>query len=74
MIDAAARFNGKATPEATPRRAAPTAFPPPPWIEWLANIDNPRTRRAYRIDVADLIAFLGIEGGTEFRQVTRAHM
>ncbi|MDX2175033.1 MAG: tyrosine-type recombinase/integrase, partial [Candidatus Sumerlaeia bacterium] len=45
-----------------------------PWIEWLANIDNPRTRRAYRIDVADLIAFLGIEGGTEFRQVTRAHM
>ena len=46
----------------------------PPWIEWLANIDNAQTRRAYQIDVADLIAFLGIEGGAEFRQVTRAHV
>ena len=30
----------------------------PAELEWFANIDNPRTRRAYRIDVADFMAFV----------------
>ena len=42
-------------------------------IEWFANLDNPRTRRAYRIDVADFMAFVGIQRPEEFRIVTRAH-
>lgn len=46
----------------------------PPEIEWFANIDNPRTRRAYTIDVKDFAAFAGIEQPVEFRQVTRAHV
>jgi hypothetical protein len=29
--------------------------------EWFANIDNPRTRRAYRIDIHDFMGFVGIE-------------
>ncbi len=45
----------------------------PAEMEWFANIDNPRTRRAYRIDVADFMAFVGIQRPEEFRIVTRAH-
>ena len=45
----------------------------PAELEWFANIDNPRTRRAYRIDVADFMAFVGIQRPEEFRIVTRAH-
>ena len=26
----------------------------PPELEWLANITNPKTRRAYKIDVEEL--------------------
>ena len=29
--------------------------------EWFANIDNPRTRRAYRIDIHEFMGFVGIE-------------
>ncbi len=45
----------------------------PAEMEWFANIDNPRTRRAYRIDVADFMAFVGIQRPEEFRIVSRAH-
>ena len=45
----------------------------PAELEWFANIDNPRTRRAYRIDVADFMAFVSIQRPEEFRIVTRAH-
>ena len=46
----------------------------PAAVVWFANIDNPNTRRAYRNDVEDFMAFLGIERPEEFRAVTRAHV
>jgi site-specific recombinase XerD len=46
----------------------------PAEAEWFANIRNPRTRRAYQIDVKDFIAFAGIRRPEEFRVVTRAHV
>ena len=46
----------------------------PPEIEWFANIDNPRTRRAYQHDLKDFAGFLGVEQPEEFRVVTRAHV
>lgn len=46
----------------------------PPEMEWFANIDNPRTKRAYRIDLEDFMAFTGIIQPEEFRQVSRAHV
>lgn len=46
----------------------------PPEIEWFANLDNPRTRRAYQIDLRDFMGFVGIAQPGEFRTVTRAHI
>jgi site-specific recombinase XerD len=46
----------------------------PPEAEWFANITNPRTRRAYKIDLADFQNFVGIHKAEEFRTVTRAHV
>lgn len=46
----------------------------PAAVEWFANIDNPRTRRAYQIDLADFCSFVGLAGADEFRVVTRAHV
>jgi integrase/recombinase XerD len=46
----------------------------PPEVEWFANIENPNTRRAYRADVQDFMAFVGIKQPDEFRQVKRAHL
>jgi site-specific recombinase XerD len=46
----------------------------PAEIEWFANIDNPRTRRAYQIDIHDFMTFIGIVAAPEFRTVTRAHV
>jgi len=46
----------------------------PPELEWFANLDNPRTRRAYRLDVRDFTSFAGIERPEEVRQVSRAHL
>jgi hypothetical protein len=43
----------------------------PPELEWLANLTNPKTRRAYKIDVDEFIAFGGI---AELRSITRAHV
>jgi integrase len=42
--------------------------------EWFANIDNTRTRRAYRIDIREFMGFVGIARPEEFRTVTRAHV
>lgn len=46
----------------------------PPAVEWFANIKNANTRRAYRCDVDEFIAFVGLKGHEEFRDVTRAHV
>src|SRR3954468_21345564 len=46
----------------------------PPELEWFANLDNPRTRRAYRLDVKEFTAFAGVEQPEEMRRVTRAHL
>src|SRR5690349_4205854 len=46
----------------------------PPELEWLANLTNPKTRRAYKIDVEEFIAFAGLGGLAELRLVTRAHV
>ncbi|KGX07627.1 hypothetical protein Y036_2887 [Burkholderia pseudomallei] len=46
----------------------------PPEAEWFANLDNPRTRRAYQIDLHDFMTFTGIVQAVEFRTVTRAHI
>ena len=46
----------------------------PPEIEWFANIDNPRTRRAYKIDIEDFSKFVGVHRPEEFRSVTRSHV
>jgi integrase/recombinase XerD len=46
----------------------------PPELEWLANITNPKTRRAYRNDVGEFSAFTGLRNPVELRTVTRAHV
>jgi integrase/recombinase XerD len=46
----------------------------PPELEWFANIDNARTRRAYQIDLKDFMHFVGILNPSDFRLVTRAHL
>jgi site-specific recombinase XerD len=46
----------------------------PPEVEWFANIVNPRTRKAYRIDIHDFMQFTGIRTPEEFRTVVRAHV
>lgn len=46
----------------------------PPAITWFANIDNPRTRRAYKSDLREFMAFTSIEDPTQFRSVSRGHV
>lgn len=46
----------------------------PPEAEWFANIDNAKTRRAYRIDLTDFLSFTGLATADEIRLVTRAHV
>jgi site-specific recombinase XerD len=46
----------------------------PPAVEWFANIVNPRTRRAYKMDLEDFMRFAGIRKPEEFRLVVRAHV
>ena len=46
----------------------------PAALEWFANIDNARTRRAYESDLQDFMAFVGILRPEDFRQVTRSHV
>jgi site-specific recombinase XerD len=46
----------------------------PPEVEWLANITNAKTRRAYKVDVAEFIAFTNLKDHSELRTVARAHV
>ena len=46
----------------------------PPELEWFANIDNVRTRRAYEGDMKDFCSFVGVSKPHEIRAVTRAHV
>jgi site-specific recombinase XerD len=46
----------------------------PPELEWLANITNLKTRRAYKVDVAEFMAFTGLPDHTALRTVARAHV
>ena len=46
----------------------------PPEIEWLANIENAKTAKAYRNDVQQFAAFVGVAKPEEMRLVTRAHV
>lgn len=46
----------------------------PAAVEWFANIDNLRTRRAYQGDLEDFCRFVGLATADEFRSVTRAHV
>src|ERR1700675_2091990 len=46
----------------------------PPELEWLANITNPKTRRAYKNDVREFSAFTGLRQPSELRTITRAHV
>ena len=41
---------------------------------WLANVDNPNTRRAYRSDVEEFMSMLGVQHFGELRDVRRAHV
>ncbi len=46
----------------------------PAETEWFANLDNPRTRRAYQTDPQNFMGFAGIKRPEEFRIVTRSHV
>jgi integrase/recombinase XerD len=46
----------------------------PPEEEWLANITNLKTRRAYKEDVREFIAFTGLQDYMGLRSVGRSHV
>ena len=46
----------------------------PPELEWLANITNVKTRRAYRNGVEEFSAFTGLRQPAELRGIIRAHV
>lgn len=46
----------------------------PPELEWFANIRNPRTRAAYKLDLQGFMRFTGIDHPEDFRRITRAHV
>jgi len=46
----------------------------PPELEWLANITNAKTRRAYKVDVAEFLAFSGLTEINSLRAVARSHV
>ena len=46
----------------------------PAAAEWLANVDNQNTRRAYRSDVGEFMSMLGIRHFGELPLVRRAHV
>ena len=46
----------------------------PPEIEWLANITNRKTRRAYKVDVTEFSRFTGLAEPSQLRTITRAHV
>jgi integrase/recombinase XerD len=46
----------------------------PPEEEWLANLTNGKTRRAYQTDVREFIAYAGLHDYGELRAIVRAHI
>ena len=46
----------------------------PAAVEWFANLDNPRTRRAYQNDLEDFCGIVGLASADEFCVVTRSHV
>ena len=46
----------------------------PPEEEWLANITNVKTRRAYKEDVREFITFTGLQDYMRLRSVGRSHI
>src|ERR1700759_4819316 len=46
----------------------------PPEEEWLANITNEKTKRAYRSDVRGFIVYTGLRGYAELRSIVRSHI
>lgn len=46
----------------------------PPELEWLANIANPKTRRAYKVDVAEFKTLFGLTETKSLRSVARSHV
>jgi site-specific recombinase XerD len=46
----------------------------PPELEWLANIPNEKTRRAYKTDVEEFCHFAGLSSPSQLRTVARAHV
>jgi integrase/recombinase XerD len=46
----------------------------PPELEWFHNLQNERTRTAYKLDIQDFMAFIGIDRPEDFHLVTRAHV
>ncbi len=46
----------------------------PPEEEWLANLTNAKTRRAYKNDVREFIARTGLSDYLELRSIVRAHV
>jgi hypothetical protein len=46
----------------------------PPELGWLADIANEKTRRAYKVDVAEFIAFTNLKDHSALRTVARAHL
>ena len=43
----------------------------PPELEWLANITNPKPRRAYKVDVEEFSRFAGLNALAEQHEITR---
>src|SRR5260370_22600650 len=46
----------------------------PPEEEWLANITNLKTRRAYKEDVREFISFTALDDYMKLRSVDRSHI
>lgn len=46
----------------------------PPEVEWFAKIENENSRRAYKTDVHDFMAFADIRQAEEFRLEERSHL
>lgn len=45
-----------------------------PELEWLVNIPNDKTKRAYKIDVEEFTRFAGLKSPTEMRTVAQSHV
>jgi integrase/recombinase XerD len=45
-----------------------------PELEWLANITNSKTRRAYKVDVEEFVRFTGLNSPAGLRTAARAHV